>query len=284
MTRIYKCWRCKHYKKIGNTMSCSAFPDGIPREVFSEEILHFKKMENQVGDFIFEPTEKEDYYKKYFAFIEELIRKRSFIEKEVVELVNGIIEDLNAKNITQFIRGEIRIHRSDSKMIIKDDEILFFDFGGKPELVSIGSDSELFKKLKSILLIECIENHKTDLEFIINHNNSYDFKFSNLTFIEKKRQNALISLIHHQRAKDKLIEEGLLAISSEKLKVEIQTILEKENENDLPYDREILSRLRVKGFAVLSHEVTKYRRELGFKSKRELRIGNLKTNNDLNSK
>jgi len=39
--------------KKGEVPTCSAFPDFIPKEVFSERIPHHKKMENQCGDFVF---------------------------------------------------------------------------------------------------------------------------------------------------------------------------------------------------------------------------------------
>lgn len=261
---------------MGNASFCTAFPEGIPREVLSEEVLHFNKMENQIGDFVFEPIEHEKHYKKYFEYIKELVSKRNQIEEEIVALANEIIENSNAKNSTPFTRGEIQIHRSKSKMIRKADEILLFDSGGKPELISMGFDSALFKKLNSILLMECVENHKTDLKFIIRSNGNYEFNFSNLTLTERKRQYALISMIHNQRAKNRLMDEGLSAISSENLSTEIKVILEKEDKNDLPRDKEILDTLRKKGFAVLEIEVTKLRRELGLKSKRELRIERLK--------
>jgi len=277
MTSIFSCLNCKHYKKEDNTSSCTAFPERIPRKIYSKEILHFNKMKSQVGDFIFEPIKYIDSYKKYFKLIKKMVSKRVQIEKEAVELTKEIIENLNAKNITKFIRGEIRINRSDSiTMNKKTDEILFFDSEGKPELISIGFDSELFKKLESILLIECVENHKTDLEFIINYNSNYEIKFLNLNNKERSIQNATISLIHDQRTKDRLIQKGLLAISSEQLKTELKIIIKEKNKVDLPRDKDIVLILRNKGFAVLDNEVTKSRREIGFKSKKELRIERIK--------
>lgn len=52
------CEICKHFtgfkKKNGITQMCKAFPDGIPKEIILNNILHDQKMYNQKNDIIFE--------------------------------------------------------------------------------------------------------------------------------------------------------------------------------------------------------------------------------------
>ena len=55
MIKISKCLNCKNYI-VSDDMSdkCKAFPDGIPLEIFREEIDHSKPYENDSG-VCFEP-------------------------------------------------------------------------------------------------------------------------------------------------------------------------------------------------------------------------------------
>ena len=44
---------------------------------------------------------------------------------------------------------------------------------------------------------------------------------------------------------------------------EVKLILDKEDRENLPYDKQVLKLLQEKGFAVLRHEVTEIRKKLG---------------------
>lgn len=54
------CNNCKHL--IKNSMSCEAFPNGIPCEILMSQIPHDKKLKNQKNDIVFEliePNQKD---------------------------------------------------------------------------------------------------------------------------------------------------------------------------------------------------------------------------------
>jgi len=273
MTRSSNCSRCIHYRKMkkGEVPTCSAFPDFIPKEVFSERIPHHKKMENQCGDFVFEPHEKDrKRYKEYFEIIDELTSKRSQFEQEVILIAKEILERINIVEKKKFVRGEIRLYRGESRMIKKVDEVLFFDNKENAELISIGFNSVLFMKLKNILFIESIENHKTDLEFIINYSGDYQLIFANHTRKERQNMNNILSQIQKRKARETLVKKGFVLISSKKLEEEIRSIFNTDR-NSLN-DRQIVERLHEKRYAVIWSDIYEMRKKLGLKTKREIRL------------
>lgn len=46
------CFSCKHLRRFEG--GCSAFPDGIPKEITSEENDHSKPLKDQENDIVFE--------------------------------------------------------------------------------------------------------------------------------------------------------------------------------------------------------------------------------------
>lgn len=53
----WKCLYCIHY--LGGS-TCSAFIDGIPREIFEGRNLHSKPLKNQINDLVFTPVKTND--------------------------------------------------------------------------------------------------------------------------------------------------------------------------------------------------------------------------------
>lgn len=52
---LSQCFDCKHYNRYDNEKhSCRAFPKGIPKKVFENEIEHKKFLKGQIGDYLFE--------------------------------------------------------------------------------------------------------------------------------------------------------------------------------------------------------------------------------------
>jgi len=252
----------------GEVPTCSAFPDYIPREVFSDSIPHHTIMENQYGNFVFEPSEKhKKSYDEYFEKLKELISKREQLEKKANSLVKEIVEKINLKNL---IRGEVRLYRGESRMSLKVDEILFFDDKENAELVSLGYNSELFRCLKDILFIESVERHKTDLEFIINIKGKCEFNFGNHTREEKRNMNKILSNIHNQKARDTLVKKGLKLITTKKLEEEIKLIF--DNLGNEVNDRQIVKKLHEKGYATLWIDIYETRKKIGYKTAREIRL------------
>lgn len=50
MIKFSKCHSCKHYIITGDIIPrCKAFPDGIPMEIFREEVEHTKPYKNDNG-------------------------------------------------------------------------------------------------------------------------------------------------------------------------------------------------------------------------------------------
>ncbi len=57
MLNIPLCIHCKHFfhKSVDTkTLSCKAFPDGIPGVILSNEMPHYLPVVGQVGDYIYE--------------------------------------------------------------------------------------------------------------------------------------------------------------------------------------------------------------------------------------
>ena len=52
------CRFCKHLHSLIGELTCDAFPEGIPRELTSELILHDKPMLGQKNDIVFAPSYK----------------------------------------------------------------------------------------------------------------------------------------------------------------------------------------------------------------------------------
>jgi hypothetical protein len=52
------CFSCKHYDY--EKMTCGAYPDGIPEDIRTGEVVHNKVLEGQKGNFVFEPKTNED--------------------------------------------------------------------------------------------------------------------------------------------------------------------------------------------------------------------------------
>ncbi len=59
MIGFAKCHYCKHYIVLEDVLPrCKAFPDGIPMEIFREEVEHTKPYDNDNG-IMFEEKEQE---------------------------------------------------------------------------------------------------------------------------------------------------------------------------------------------------------------------------------
>lgn len=56
------CNNCKHL--IKNTLSCEAFPNGIPCEILMNQIPHDVKFKGQTNDIVFELIESKIKSKK----------------------------------------------------------------------------------------------------------------------------------------------------------------------------------------------------------------------------
>ncbi len=58
MINIPLCISCKHFHQTSTdtpTLTCAAFPEGIPGVILSNEMPHYLPVEGQVGDFVYEP-------------------------------------------------------------------------------------------------------------------------------------------------------------------------------------------------------------------------------------
>ena len=279
MTRVFRCSNCVHYypgsRADKRHSSCKAFPEGIPRLIISEATFHLKKHKDQVGDYTFEPKkDNELIYEnelKYIEYTEKTIDERFMLEDEVKRLVSELIDELNKKKYN-WIRGEVRLNREDSSMVIKNDEILFYDQSKASELYSLGVKSELFKKLKTLLFIESVLHHETDLELIIFNSGEYKLSFSKLNWKERKEQNKEVSRIYANRTRTNLISKGLVEVSTEELTIILEDILLKEERGKIPHDNRLAFMIQKKGYVVLPEDVEIIRKKLGYKSRLELII------------
>ncbi len=55
MIKWHYCRFCKHLHSLIGNLTCDAFPDGIPKELTSEMVLHHKPMFGQKNDIVFAP-------------------------------------------------------------------------------------------------------------------------------------------------------------------------------------------------------------------------------------
>jgi len=52
---LSKCFDCKYYNRYDNKkLSCKAYPEGIPENIFNNTIEHNKVLEGQTKEYIFE--------------------------------------------------------------------------------------------------------------------------------------------------------------------------------------------------------------------------------------
>jgi hypothetical protein len=65
MLKSSACLYCKNFVN-DKKFTCKAFPKGIPREIYFNELInpHPSEMKNQTGKFIFEPN---DYFFKLYS-------------------------------------------------------------------------------------------------------------------------------------------------------------------------------------------------------------------------
>lgn len=229
-----KCFSCKHLKKGSSKIgrSCAAFPNGIPLVVFSEEILHFKKLKGQKGDYIFEPLKKnEERHKKYLERVDKLLKKRNLLEQQVVQLAYESLKRFSAEKKIHLVKGIIRQDRKRKRSFLVDEngmkikDVLFLDENGDYHLEKLDYYGDLSKKLISLLSIECFENQKTDLEFIFYSSEEYQLNFANFSPKEKIANNSIIASIRDQQYLKFLLKKGHKSISNEQLEVEIKEML-----------------------------------------------------------
>jgi len=96
MPKAMQCGKCKHRPKRSrskgqkNITWCSAYPNGIPRELFIEEVIHNKVLEGQVGTYIYEPAERWIEYEKQY----ELMNKKYTYNNYIKEIKEKTVEVL----------------------------------------------------------------------------------------------------------------------------------------------------------------------------------------------
>jgi len=257
--RILKCFKCKHY--FVGERACSAFPEGIPQKIFSEEIPHHKNIKGQIGKFIFEPNSKDKkHYVKYFEYISELVGRKFQIEQELPVLASQLIKEINQEKNRKFNRGEIRIDRTRKRGFLvskgkKITRVLFRDSSENYDLIFVDLESELMIKLNTLLHIESIENHKTDLEFIFYNTGEYTLNLTDLTMKERQQQNAIKNSILDQRQFEYSISKGFKEISLEKLEEEIRLFINLEPNGIYLGNLKVFRMLKEKQYAVLNSDV-----------------------------
>lgn len=271
--KILECLHCKYkeeYKK-GERVKCKAFPKGIPRQILHERILHYKILPNQKGKYIFTPKKEfENSYDKYFQRLRELISSRETIKEEMILLSKKAIEQESKSKEIIFLKFEITFDRGKSlSLLMYPYEIIFYHSKNKMELISFGYDSELIKNLNNLLLIENIENQKTDIEFTYFKEGNYILNFKNILEKERTKKKKVIWELQNKREKNQLLKRGFKTISKKELEIQLLQILEKEDKNNIFNDTNSLKILHEKGIAVILSEITKTRIKLGYKTKFE---------------
>lgn len=143
MYHRHKCQSCKYYDGLNENgrhkHTCSAFPDGIPFNIWDERILHFYPINQQTGNFVF-PFGDDEKLK-----ILDLLKEKSKIENEIIERLQGVMTNQNKVFNKKFKRIEIRIERLGKRKshLIRDGVYaLFFDEDNQYELGIISSKSK----------------------------------------------------------------------------------------------------------------------------------------------
>lgn len=257
MTSISRCTQCKHYtpgSRIDNVQaSCKAFPSGIPREVHSEIIFHYTRFDEQEGDYVFEPDENDDFsYQnnlRLLRYIKELLPQKEQLVEDIKTVGATLISNLRA-NGEDYARGEISLSREKGReMIQKVDDMLFFDSNGEAELYSLGYSSELFRLLDTVLYIDSIENHNTDLEFVMSSSGACALTFSKKTYSERLSKNELVSKLSTLRELGKNEFKGYKPIARDRLKIELQNIIDEHKNWDSLNALQIEMLLHKKGYS-----------------------------------
>lgn len=277
MTRVPNCFNCIHYVPgDGETKSyCPAFPDKIPIEISADILFHYKPFEDQVGSLVFESNGNfKNFYAQISERTEDFINRKEELRAEAIAHARAVTKKIFNSNEKNYTSGEIRFYLGTSRLVKRVDEILFWDNNENPELISLGFDSPLFKKLKVLLYVESIESQKTDLEFSITASGECHLNFTTLSYKERHEGNSVVNKLQDHQSKLNLVKhKGLRLISAEQLENKLSLFLSKEDPENFPRDRKIVAFFHEEGYAVLQQEIYALRKKLGYKNQREIRMG-----------
>lgn len=186
MSKIrFRCNTCKHYGK-GETDKdyhfCKAFPNGLPLDIYVDRVLHYNKIDGQTGKYVYQKSnENKEFEEQIRAKISRLSIHRKQYEKEIILLLNEIIEEENIekgelKLVAYWLQYEDPYYfflRSYRKLkiyiVLESNEV-------KEAEVSI--TSEFVKKSFDLLWLENVQNQNTSMHIHLKEEEDCNFYFS----------------------------------------------------------------------------------------------------------
>lgn len=164
---------CKHFTGGKGSFTCKAFPKGIPFEILSEYILHYNKIENQKGAFVYESFNAKNV-------IDTSAQRIDRIKKDIEIYLLRIIRDnkideskisftsyyLQFKNRSRFFWKRFR--KETIYVINKDKTIIELE---------IEITSDFIKNAYELLLIENVLNQQSTMYMNLYQNNSLKIYF-----------------------------------------------------------------------------------------------------------
>jgi len=203
--RGFFCTTCIHLgeKNEGDdskksTLSCKAFPNGIPYEIYTERVLHYKRIEDQGNEFVYKSnSENQDIQKSRNLKIENFIKNKSQLELEVILLLKDLIEEENREfKLVAFwlsFQNKYDFFRRNSRKLI----VYLILENNKIEEKEIYITSDFIRKAYDLLWIENVENHHSSMHIHLNKNGEGHIYYS----IEHEYV-SIISQFYRNREKD----------------------------------------------------------------------------------
>lgn len=243
---------CEHREN----RACKAFPNGIPRVIFSEEVLHIRKIEGQTGDFVFKPNNQHGQRGKTFETYKEFFDKQDEIKKEIPELTIDIISQ--SKEIVDWQKSIFEINRKPRRIrVSKNEELHVFTNNGKILTGEIPKISRFCTLHQQLLACENILNQFTTMRTTVYPNGKCDFEFtkewSNYLGLTGDETERLLEEVRQQKQAD------LKRLSQEVAESRVKKIIEAENPKFPVSDNLISIMLEEEGIVLLKVEIEKIR-------------------------
>lgn len=257
---------CKHRIVDGENKSvCKAFPDGIPMYIRTEEVLHYKKVVNQIGTYTFEPIEAyKKGYEAIFKKVDEIRLNKKSILKDIVDLTIEIIHETQSPS--DWEKSYFEVFRESNSPYIREgifNELHVLMKDGRILTGDIRKESRFSQLHQQILLLENIDNQLTTLRFEVFPNRTHYVEFTKEKRNYQRMNNRDIDLDLELAEIIKLKNRELKRLTMEEAKEKVKKILKREK-NGITISNSLISiLLEQEGYILLKTEIKEIRGLLG---------------------
>jgi len=262
MSRVFKCGLCKHRKRSQEKGAyCGAFPYGIPRHVYFEDLLHYHKIEGQVGDFVFSPTSPTHIQHRQLVLdeVEKIRLNRKNIVQEIIDLTKEIIN--KTLKLTEWKKSYFEVSRDKEERKVRGGykELHVFTTNNKVLTKKIHEPIRLSSLHYKLLFHESIVNHFVTLRFVVYPNGKHKIELT-------QEQSDYIGLKTEEI--ERLLEKvrknknpNLLRLTKKEAEEKVKKILGTVEKSKSISDNLVCILLEKEGYLLLKTELRKIRRK-----------------------